>query len=479
MSPTASTNLNEPAEKPAAPPTRPNPMAGSKPLWQIFLSFLAPMVLSNMLQSLSGTVNSIYVGQMLGVKAMAAASTIFPILFFFIAFIIGLGAGSSVLIGQAWGAHKYERVKAIAGTSLLTGLIIGLVVACLGIAFTEPALRALGTPADILPEAVNYARVMLIAAPAIFLFLLMTSMLRGVGDTLSPLLALMLSTVAGLLITPALIRGWLGFAPMGVVSAALATLASQLMAIFWLALRLRTRPYHGQTHPLAPDLELWRHLRIEPELLKNVLRIGVPTGLQMVVISLAEVALLSMVNSYGSQATAAYGAVNQIVNYVQFPAISIAITGSILGAQAIGASRVDRLGAITRTGLMLNLLLTGSLVLAGYLFSRGVVSLFINDAAVVDLAQNLLHIMLWSCVVMGMAGTLSGVMRASGTVMVPTAISISCILLVEIPVAWFMSHRIGVNGIWLGYPAAFVSMLVLQSCYYALVWRKKPIKKLV
>ena len=231
MSPTASTNLNEPAEKPAAPPTRPNPMAGSKPLWQIFLSFLAPMVLSNMLQSLSGTVNSIYVGQMLGVKAMAAASTIFPILFFFIAFIIGLGAGSSVLIGQAWGAHKYERVKAIAGTSLLTGLIIGLAVACLGIAFTEPALRALGTPADILPEAVNYARVMLIAAPAIFLFLLMTSMLRGVGDTLSPLLALMLSTVAGLLITPALIRGWLGFAPIGVVSAALATLASQLMAI--------------------------------------------------------------------------------------------------------------------------------------------------------------------------------------------------------------------------------------------------------
>ena len=462
-----------------SPPQAASPAASNKPLWKVFLAFLGPMVLSNLLQSLSGSVNSIYIGQMLGVSALAAVSAFFPILFFFIAFIIGLGVGSSVLIGQAWGAKKLDRVKAIAGTTLVTGLVLGLVVAVFGGIFTEPLLRALGTPADILPDAISYARVMLIAAPGLFLFLLMTSMLRGVGDTLSPLLALVLSTCVGLMITPVLIHGWLGLPQLGVASAAWATTAAYSIAILWLAWRLSSRPYKNTRHPMAPDAEFIGHLRIVPDILKGVLRIGVPTGLQMVVISLAEVALLSMVNGFGSQATAAYGAVNQIVNYVQFPAISIAITCSILGAQAIGAGQPQRLGLIVRTGLVMNLLLTGFLVLMGYLFSGTVIRLFIRDEAVVIVAQNLLHVMLWSVIVMGMSGCLSGVMRASGSVMVPTLISIVCILVVEVPVAWFMSRRIGLNGIWIGYPVAFLSMLTLQSAYFLLVWRKKPIKRMV
>jgi Na+-driven multidrug efflux pump len=199
----------------------------------------------------------------------------------------------------------------------------------------------------------------------------------------------------------------------------------------------------------------------------------------MMVISLSEVAVLGLVNGFGSQATAAYGAVNQIVSYVQFPAISIAITCSILGAQAIGAGHTERLGRIVRTGLIMNLAITGGLVLLGYLFSGVMIGLFIQDQAVVAVAQTLLHTMLWSLIIMGMSGAVSGVMRASGTVLVPTCISIGCILLVQIPVAWAMSRSIGLNGVWIGYPAAFVSMLVLQTAYYRLVWRKRPIKKLV
>ena len=462
----------------ANPPASAAPIAAT-PLWQVFLAFLGPMVLANFLQSLSGTVNGIYIGQMLGVQAMAAASTFFPVLFFFIAFIIGLGAGASVLIGQAWGAKKTERVKAVVGTTLTAGLILGLLIAALGSYFAENLLRALGTPTDVLSEAIRYARTMMWAVPGLFLFLLMTSMLRGVGDTLSPLLALILSTSAGLLVTPALVRGWLGLPQMGVASAAWGTIMAYLVAMAWLAWRLLHKPYHGHKHPMAPDAQLLQHLRVDPQLLKAVLRIGVPTGVQMMVIALAEIALLTMVNSYGSKATAAYGAVNQIINYVQFPAISIAITCSILSAQAIGAGQPQRLGKIARTGLHMNLIVTGALVLLGYLFSRHIISLFIADAAVVNVAQDLLHVMLWSCIVLGMAGALSGVMRASGTVLVPTGISILCILLVEIPVAWVLSHRMGLNGIWLAYPAAFIAMLVLQTVYYRLVWKKKPIKRLI
>jgi putative MATE family efflux protein len=451
----------------------PGPAARPKVLWQVYLAFLAPMIASNILQALSGTVNNIYLGQMLGVGAMAAVSAFFPVLFFLIAFMIGLGAGAAVLIGQAWGAKEPERVKGIAGTTLMVGLYAGVVVALFGGMFTDGLLRALGTPPDILADATAYARVMLLASPAVFLFLLITSMLRGVGDTTTPLKTLLISTAVGLLVTPALIRGWGGLPQLGVVSGAYAAGLGFVVAMAWTAWHLlRVR------HVLAPDASFRPHLRVDLPILAKVLRIGLPTALSMITISLAEIAVLFLVNRFGSQATAAYGAVNQIVSYVQFPAISIAITASILGAQAIGAGRGDTLGKIARTGIWMNVVLTGALVLLGYVFSRRILALFITDPAVVELAQTLLHTMLWSSVIMGMSMVLSGLMRASGAVLVPTVLTILAIGGVEVPVAWVLSQHYGLNGIWAGYPVAFLAMLAMQTAYYRLVWAKKPVCRL-
>ncbi len=462
-------------------------------LWKNYLAFLVPMIISNMLQALSGTANNIYLGQMLGVGAMASVSAFFPVFFFLISFMIGLGSGAAVLIGQAWGANEMERVKAIAGTTLMVGLLSGVTVAVFGGAFTETMLRALGTPLDILAGATAYARVMLIATPAIFVFLLTTSMLRGVGDTKTPLFILLISTLLSFVLTPALIRGWLDLPQMGVTSGAYAAGASFLIAMAWAIWYLRrsarpNRSAHSAAmpamappivkHPLAPDAAFLKHLRIDRVILGKVFKIGLPTGLSMITISLAEIAVLFLVNRYGSQATAAYGAVNQIVNYVQFPAISIAIAASILGAQAIGAGRGHTLGDIAKTGIALNLVLTGSLVVIGLIFSRSIIGLFITDPAVVDMAKTLLDIMLWSSVIMGMSMVLSGLMRASGEVVMPTAITMLCILCIEIPTAWALSNIYGIKGIWAAYPITFLAILALQTTYYRLVWRKKPIKQL-
>jgi putative MATE family efflux protein len=443
------------------------------------------MIMSNMLQALSGTANNIYLGQMLGVGAMASVSAFFPVLFFLISFMIGLGTGAAVLIGQAWGANEHERVQAIAGTTLMVGLLAGTVVALFGGAYTEPLLTLLRTPADILLGATAYARVMLIAAPAIFIFLLVTSMLRGVGDTKTPLYILLISTALSMVLTPALIRGWLGLPQLGITSGAYAAGTSFLIAMSWAIWYLRqtkipsnnaSQPH--KKHPLAPDASFLNHMRIDKTILVKVLKIGLPTGLSMITISLAEIAVLFLVNRYGSQATAAYGAVNQIVNYVQFPAISIAIAASILGAQAIGAGRSHLLGSIAKTGIALNLLLTGTLVIIGLFFSRSIIGLFITDYLVVDMAKTLLDIMLWSSVIMGMSMVLSGLMRASGEVVIPTAITMFCILCIEIPTAWTLSNSYGINGIWASYPITFLAMLALQTTYYRLVWLKKPIQRL-
>ncbi len=450
----------------------PNP--SQRPLWQIYLIFLAPMVLSNFLQSFSGTLNGIYVGQLLGTQALAAVSGMFPIVFFFIALVIGLGAGASVLIGQAWGAGETALVKVITGSTLTLGAVIGLIAAVLGSVFARPAMLALGTPLDVLEEAVAYAQVMMLIMPLLLVFILFTQLLRGVSDTVSPLLALMVSTAVGLLLTPALILGWFGLPTMGIQSAALAGLVGNALAMLFLVLRLRHRQ-----HVMAPDRELWAALRLNRVILGKVLRIGLPTGLQMVVLSLSELVILALVNSHGSQATAAYGAVTQIVNYVQFPALSIAITASILGAQAIGAGHNERIGPILRTGLLINLCLTGALIVLGYAMSHWLLGLFITDVDARVRAEHLLHIMLWSILVFGFQAVVGGIMRASGVVLMPMAITVFCVLCIELPVAYALDAHFGLEGVWMAFPVTYLTMLVLQTAYYRLVWRHKQIQRLV
>jgi putative MATE family efflux protein len=444
------------------------------PLWKTFLVFLAPMMLSNILQALFGTINNVYLGQMIGVDALAAASVFFPVMFFFVAFVMGLSSGATVLIGQAWGAGEPGKVRAVAGATLTVALLCATTIAVFGGVFSRPLLIALATPPDILEEASAYARIMMITMPLTFVFILLTAMLRGVGDTMTPLLALTISTTVGLAVTPALIRGWLGLPRLGVASAAWASAASSLLTLLWLAANLRRRH-----HPLAFDAAFLRSMRLDGALLGKVMRLGIPAAVGMVVMSLAELVLLGLVNGFGSSATAAYGAVNQVMSYVQFPAMSIAISVSIFGAQAIGRGNAERLGSIVRTGLVMNLVLTGGLVALAYLFSRAIMSFFIIDAAVLDLAQGLLHIVLWSSVLFGMATVFSGMMRASGTVLMPLLISIFAIAVIEVPVAVILSRAIGIEGIWAAYPITFAAMFILQMSYYMLVWRKRAIRRLI
>ncbi len=463
------------AENTVPPPEAPvGPGAQPKPLWRVFLVFLTPMMLANVLQSLSGTINNIFLGHMIGVEALAAATVFFPVMFFFIAFVMGLGAGSSVLIGQAYGKGDHERVRAIAGATFAISILFGIVIAVFGGIYASELMHWLQTPADIVDEATKYARIMMITMPAFFVFLLATSILRGVGDAVTPLWTLAFSTFIGLIVTPAFIDGWFGLPKLGVASAAVASLVSLVLSLAWLAWYLLRRK-----HPLAPTAALLSKVRLDPKVLGLVLRLGVPTGIQMVIMAVAELALLGLANGYGSHATAAYGAINQILAYVQFPAMSIGIAASILGAQAIGGGRSHQLWAITRTALILNAIITGTGVLIVYLLSGPIVSMFITDAPVVQLTQHLLHIVLWSTVVFGMAVVFSGMMRSSGTVLAPTAIGIFSIIAVEVPVAMYLSGSIGIDGVWWAYPAAFCAMFVLQGSFYTFVWRKKSIRALV
>ena len=450
------------------------PMVNQHNLWKTFFIFLMPLIATNILQNLSGTINTIFVGQMMGVNAIAAVAVFFPILFFLMAFVIGLSAGATVLVGQAWGAQNIEKVRCVVGSTLFMTLIGGSMIALLGVVFAKHILLALGTDPDVMHLSLPYVQWMLAGSPLLFLYIIYTSILRGVGDSTTPLIVSGMTILIGLLITPVLIAGYFGFPKMGIIAPAIATIVGYFAVLVFLFVYLNKKD-----HPLKPNRLLLSHIRHHPELSKIVLRLGIPTGIQMVTTSVAGLVIVGLVNHYGSNATAAYGAVNQVLNYIQFPALSISIAASIFAAQAIGAGKSDLLAKVTRTALAMNILVTGSLVTLAYLFSKYLMALFITDPNVVALGQQLLFIVLWSILFFGASSIFASIMRASGTVTVPMIINIFAIIAIEVPCAYLFSQWWGLQGIWYAYALAFVCLCILQGLYYQLVWKRKTIQALI
>jgi putative MATE family efflux protein len=444
------------------------------PMWRTMLVFLVPLMLSNVLQSASGTIASVWIGRLLGTPALGAISAVFPIMFLLISFFIGIASGGTVLIGQAFGAGDAHKVKKIAGTVLGTALFLGIIIGIVGYFVSPLILGLLATPGNILAESDAYAKVVFLTMPVVFTYIAYTTFLRGTGDSTTPLYALLVSTALTVFITPLFITGIFGFPKLGVVSAAVSGGLANAFAFAWLLWTLAR-----QKHPLKFDRETLSDMLVDWSILRTVIRIGVPTGIQIMMVSLAEIALLGFVNRFGSSATAAYGAVVQVVSYVQFPAISIGITASIFAAQCIGARREDKLGSVVRSAVGLNYAIGALLVTICYLFSWDILGWFIISPHTLAIAHGLLTITLWSYVVFGNTAVLSGIMRGSGSVLWPTTISIFSIWGVEVPSAYLLMHHFGLSGVWMGYPIAFCTGVVLQFCYYEFVWKRRTHARLV
>lgn len=446
----------------------------SKPVWRVLFLFLVPLMLSNVLQSISGTVSSIMLGSFIGVNALAAVSAFFPMFFFLISFVIGLGSASSVLIGQAYGAQNLMRVRAIMGTTLTSTFILGGVLSVIGVVFAEDMLRLIGTPANILEDSAAYARIFFYAIPVLFLYISYTTFIRGTGDSKTPFYFLIISTVLTVALTPLLVLGLFGFPQLSINGAAWANVIGSFVTFLIFLIYL-----HRVDHPLRFNRRALHDLKIDGDIFKLLIKIGIPTSIQMVLISLATIAVISFVNRFGSLATAAYGAVNQIASYVMMPAMSLGMAVSIFGAQAIGAGLFDRLQKVLRSGIVLNYVIGGVLITLTYLFSDAVLKLFISETHTLALAHELLRITLWSYLIFGHGSVMSGIMRSSGTVFWPTALSIISIWGVEVPIAYILSYRIGIEGIWIAYPIAFAANLLLQLGYYQFFWKKKSHTQLI
>lgn len=439
------------------------------PIAKTLASFALPVLGANVLQSLNGSVNAIWIGNLLGEAALTATSNANLVLFLLLGAVFGVSMAATILIGQAFGARDVDRAKCVVGTGATFFLAISSVLALAGWFLTPAILRLLGTPAEAFGLATDYLRVIFIAVPAMNAFAFAMAALRGAGDSKTPFKFMALTVVLDIALNPLLIRGVGPLPGFGIAGSALSTLIAQLVSFVALVSLL-----YARNHPLLPRRHELGHFRPQPILLAAIVTKGLPMGLQMIVISGAALTMMGLVNRFGVETAAAYGVAAQLWTYVQMPALAIGAAVSSMAAQNVGAGRWDRVGSIAGVGVAFNLAMTGTMVTVLYLVDRLALGLFLpGDSAAIDIAVHINNLASWSFVLFGITIVLFGVVRATGAVLPPLIVLFIALLLVRLPFANALIDSLGADAIWWSFPVGSGTSAVLAFAYYRFGgWRK-------
>jgi putative MATE family efflux protein len=426
------------------------------------LLFTLPILVGNILQSLNATVNSFWIGHYLGEAAMAGSSNAGIVLFLVLGAMIGASLAATILIGQYLGARRLHDAKRVVGTSATFAASLSIMMAVLGWFICEPLLRLMQTPPQALPLAVDYMRVIFMALPFMVLYIFATSALRGAGDARTPLYFLFLSVGLDIALNPVFIFGIGPIPRLGIAGSAVATLLAQAISLVTLIVYL-----YGKKHPLCLHGDEIKLLKVDWSIVRTLIGKGVPMALQMSVLSLSMVFMISLVNRFGVETSAAYGAAVQVWNYIQMPAFAIGMAVSSMAAQNIGAQKWDRIGSIARIGVLYQLALTGTMVLIVDLFCRSALGLFLPPGSdAVNIGVHLNNIVTWSFVFFGISMVLFGVVRANGAVVAPLVILAISLLGIRFPMSLVLLDRLHADAIWWSFPASSFLAVLMAFAYY-------------
>ncbi|HEY3177932.1 MAG TPA: MATE family efflux transporter [Casimicrobiaceae bacterium] len=443
----------------AAP--RINPLTDG-PIARALFFFTLPILASNVLQSLNGSVNAIWVGHYLGEAALTATSNANTILFFLLSLVFGVGMASAILIGQSVGARNLEQAKRVVGNGAGFFVVGSIAIASTGAIFAAPLLAFMQTPDDAMPFAVAYLRIIFAGIPFLFLYTFVMMVLRGAGDSKTPFWFLLMSVALDIVLNPVLIFGVGPFPRMDIAGSATATLIAQVASLVALIGYL-----HRRRHPLFLHADERRFLRPDRAILTALVKKGLPLGLQMIVLAGSSIVMISLVNRFGSQTTAAFGAAMQLWNYIMMPALAVGMAASAMAAQNVGAKRFDRVHRVAVTGVGFNLLMTGALVVLIYLFNRGALGLFLPvEGAAIAIAQHINAIVVWSFMLIGIAMVLGGVVRATGAAVPPLVVLFLALFVIRIPFALLMADRWHADAVWWSFPLGAGAAALFMWLYY-------------
>ncbi len=438
------------------------------PIARTLFVFAIPILLGNILQSLNGSVNSIWVGKFLGEAALTATSNANAVMFLLVGGAFGVSMAATILVAQYVGAQRLDEARRVVGASAAFFAAVAVALAIVGALSADTLLAAMHTPPDALPFARAYLRIIFAALPFMYLYTYVMAVLRGAGDSRTPFRFLLLSVGLDIALNPLLIFGVGPVPRLGIAGSALATLiANAVSFVALIAYLYRTRNplcLHGR------DLAL---LRFDRQIIATLLTKGLPMGLQMVVISANAVAMITLVNRFGSDTTAAYGAAWQLWTYVQMPAFALGAAVSSMAAQNVGAGRWDRVGRTARTGVLFVCLTTGAVVLLLVAVDEFALRLFLPPGRAVDIARHVNLIAAPSWVFFGISMVLFGVVRSTGAVVPPLVILFCALWGVRLPFAHLMLPRFGADAIWWSFPLASLMAASMALAYYRFGgWRR-------
>ena len=442
------------------------------PILRTLIVFSVPTMFANVLQTLGGTINTIWVGRLLGESALAATVNANMVVFLAFAVVYGFGMATTVKVGQHFGARHLDHARLTFGSGVGFCTAAATIGAVLGWIFADPLLRLLATPPSVHAEALAYLKVSFISMPFSTASMMISMGLRGSGDAKSPLHAMIVTTILGILLNPVLILG-LGPAPeLGIAGSALANALAALGGALFMIVSgyVRDLPLRLKGRELA-------YLIPRREELSFILAKGVPMGAQMLLTTAAALIMIVFINAEGMKTTAAYGAVMQIWNYIQMPAFAISTAVSAMVAQNVGASHHDRVGRINLIGVAVNTVITVGLTVLLLLFDRPLFALFLTEApATIDAAVHIQEIATWSWALTGVMMVVGGTLRAYGVVVLPLIIMIISQYLVRIGFYFLAYPSLGADAIWWSYNFSSAVALVLTWLVYSYGgWRRKAI----
>jgi len=433
---------------------------------KLILQFATPMLIGNVFQQMYNVTDSIIVGKFLGKEALAAVGASFPLIFMLISFIIGIATGFTIIIAQYFGAKDMEKIRRSIDTMYIFLFFASILIMILGIAFSGAIFRLIRLPEEVIPQATLYMNIYLTGMIFFFGFNGTSAVLRGLGDSKTPLYFLVISTLTNIVFDLLFIVVF----KWGIEGAAWATVLSQAGAFITLIL------YLNRKHEMVKLT--WRKMIWDKIIFLQSVRIGVPTGFQQTFVSLGMLALLRIVNDYGTIAVAAYSVAGRIDGLAALPAMNFGQALSSYTGQNIGANKIPRVKLGLVATLYMSTIVAVVTSLLVMLFREPLMALFTNDPEVIAIGARYLLIVGGFYIMFSGMFVIGGVMRGAGDTIVPMFITLFSLWIIRIPIAWFLSDRIGIDGIWWAIPIAWFFGMAFSYIYYRMgKWKNKAVVK--
>ena len=424
--------------------------------------FSLPLMFGNIFQMLYNTVDSIVVGNYVSTQALAAVGSTTMIINMLVFFFNGFSVGAGVIISRFFGAKELSRLHKAIETTMAATFILCIALTVIGVLGVKPMLRFMATPDDVFADATTYLTIYFLGFSGLLVYNMGSGILRAVGDTIRPLYFLILTSVMNIILDLVFVKG----IHMGIEGVAYATIISQFVSAFLiLCLLLRSEDIYRLT---------LKDLKIDPDIMKLIFMVGLPTGIQSVITAFSNIFVQSYINFFGSSCMAGWSSYNKLDSFIMLPLQSIAMAATTFVSQTIGAGKVKRADKGTRISIAIGVTITGLIGLLLFIFARPAIRMFSAEDAVMEYGSLFIHtnvfFLMFNCV----NHTLAGALRGRGDSKGPMIIMISTFVVLRQIYLFTVTHYVANTPqlVGFGYPVGWMSCCLVEVTYYIIKYKK-------